>query len=77
MDRRILVAPSRPSRITSSVGLKSVLTAADVEAFRFSGTVATDRWPTITGGTYLVSDAVDERADVFGWSVGVGADHGP
>jgi hypothetical protein len=26
------------------------MTAADVDAFRFIGTVATDRWPTITGG---------------------------
>jgi hypothetical protein len=43
------------------------MTAADVDAFRFIGTVATDRWPTITGGTYRVSDAVDEPADVFEW----------
>jgi hypothetical protein len=26
------------------------MTAADVDAFRFIGTVATDRWPTITAG---------------------------
>jgi hypothetical protein len=32
------------------------MTAAEVDAFRFIGTVATDRWPTITGGTYRVSD---------------------
>jgi hypothetical protein len=43
------------------------MSAADVDAFRFIGTVSTDRWPTITGGTYRVSDAVDEPADVFEW----------
>jgi hypothetical protein len=46
---------------------KERMTAADVDAFRFIGTVATDRWPTITGGTYRVGDAVDKPADVFEW----------
>ena len=31
------------------------------------GTVATDRWSTITGGTYRVGDAVDEPAEAFEW----------